>query len=188
MYTFSNVMGTETAYQNFILCVQITVSSSAYSSSSSSWLCLFYPFLFFFVVLIDISTSSASVSVCNSETIGDYLARGSKMSVLMVHVALAETLDSLHKLWRELRWRVQRWPLTKLTCRWFLIWYGNFTISCLCLHSKNISVRPPPFPNTTVVCATSYLSTHSYLAYWHNKLYDELWNIFFLDFQKKHNE
>jgi len=30
---------------------------------------------------------------------------------------------------------------------------------------KNISVRPPPVPNTTVVCATSYHSTHSYLAY-----------------------
>ena len=43
-----------------------------YHSSSSSSLCLFHPFLFFFAVLIDTSTTSSSVSVCNSETIGDY--------------------------------------------------------------------------------------------------------------------
>jgi hypothetical protein len=37
---------------------------------------LFHSLLFFFVVLIDTSAISASVSVCNSETIGDYPAWG----------------------------------------------------------------------------------------------------------------
>jgi len=54
---------------------------------------LFHPFLFFFVVLIDTSANSASVSVCNSETIGDYPARDSRTSVPLVLVALAETVD-----------------------------------------------------------------------------------------------
>jgi len=95
MYTFSNIMFTETMHQlcqNFILCVQIIVSSS-----SASYLCLFHP-QFFFAVLIVTSKTSSSVPVCNSETTGDYPARDSKTSVLMVHVAFAETVDLLHKL------------------------------------------------------------------------------------------
>ena len=94
MYTFSNVMLTETAYQlhqNFILCAQIIVSSSA------SYLCLFHPFLFVFAVLIGTFTTSSSISVCNSETVGDYPARDFKTSVLMAHAAFAETADLLHK-------------------------------------------------------------------------------------------
>jgi hypothetical protein len=100
MSTFSNVVLTETAYQmhkNIILYVQVTVSSS-----SASWLSLFHPFLFFFALLIDTSMTSSSVSVCNSETIGDYPACDSKTSVLMVDAAFAETVDLLHKLRREL--------------------------------------------------------------------------------------
>jgi hypothetical protein len=57
-------------HQNIILFVQITVSAS----------CLFlsHPFLFFFAILIDPSATSASVSICNSETDGDYPAYDSK--------------------------------------------------------------------------------------------------------------
>jgi hypothetical protein len=51
---------------------------------------LIHSLLFFFVVLIFTSATSASVSVCNSETIGDYPARDSRTTVL---VALAETVD-----------------------------------------------------------------------------------------------
>ena len=54
---------------------------------------LFYPLLFFFVVLIVTSATSTAVSVCNSETIGDYPACDSRTSVLLVLVALAETVD-----------------------------------------------------------------------------------------------
>jgi len=75
-------MLTETAdqmHQNFIFFVQITVSAS-----SVSCLFLFQQLLFFFAVLIDTSASSASVSVCNSETNGDYPAHDSKTSVLLV--------------------------------------------------------------------------------------------------------
>jgi len=59
-------------------------------------LLLFNPFLFFFAVLTDTTATSFSVSVCNSETIGDYPAHDSKISVLMVHLAFAETVDSMH--------------------------------------------------------------------------------------------
>jgi hypothetical protein len=52
--------------------------------------------------LSDTSATSSSVSVCNSETIGDYPAHDSKTSVLMVHLAFAETVDSLYELRREL--------------------------------------------------------------------------------------
>jgi hypothetical protein len=93
-------------------------------------------------------------------------------------------VDSLLKLRKEIHWNVQWWPITKLTCRWFWMWCGNFKLSSLCSHFKNISVRPPPFHNTTDVFATSYLSMLSYLAYCHNKLYDSVWNNFFIDFQK----
>jgi isoprenylcysteine carboxyl methyltransferase (ICMT) family protein YpbQ len=51
---------TETAYQlhqNFILCAQITLSSS-----SASCLCLFHPFLLFFAVVVNKSATSASFS------------------------------------------------------------------------------------------------------------------------------
>jgi len=88
-------MLTETAYhmhQNFILFVQITVSASC-----ASYLFLFHPFLFFFAVVTDTSATSASVSVCLSvcisETNGDYPAYNSKTSVLLVLLAFAETVD-----------------------------------------------------------------------------------------------
>jgi len=142
---------TETAYQlhqNFILFLSISL-----------FLFLLLPLpllsilIFLCIVLLDTSTTSVSVSVCNSETIGDYPV----LHALIVHAAFAETVDSLHKLWRELLWRVQCWPIIKLTCRWLWMWCGNFKYP-VCVHTlKNISVRPPPFPNTTVVCATSYL-------------------------------
>jgi hypothetical protein len=82
-------------HQNFILFLHIIVF---YSSASRP--CFFHPFLFFFAVLTHTPATSASVSVCNSETIGDSLARDSKTSVLMMHVAFAESLDSLRKLQR----------------------------------------------------------------------------------------
>ena len=81
MSTFSNVMGTETAYHlhlNFNLFVHITVLSS---SSYASCFCLFYTFLFFFTVLTDISATSSTVSVCNSGKIGDSTAHDSKTLV-----------------------------------------------------------------------------------------------------------
>ena len=62
-----------------------------------------HPLLFFFVVLLDTSATSACVSLCNSETIGDYPSRDSRTSVLLVLVVLGETVDWLHKLGRELR-------------------------------------------------------------------------------------
>jgi len=82
--------------------VDITVSSLSSSSSSCFFLfsSTFHSSPFFFAILIDTSTTSASVSVCNSERIGDAPACDSKTSVLMVHVAFAETVDSLHKLQR----------------------------------------------------------------------------------------
>jgi hypothetical protein len=84
-------MHIKTAYQmheNFTSFVHITLSSSF-----ASCLCLFHQSLLFFAVLIDTSATPASVSVCNSETIGDNPARVSKSSVLLVHVAFAETVD-----------------------------------------------------------------------------------------------
>ena len=75
-------------HQNIILFVQITVTAS-----SASCLFLFHPFLFFFAVLIDPSATSGSVSVCNSETDGDYPAYDSKMSILLVLLIFAETVD-----------------------------------------------------------------------------------------------
>jgi hypothetical protein len=57
---------------------------------------LFNPFVFFFAVLTDTSATSSSVSVWNSEKIGDYPTHDSKTSVVMVHLAFAETVDSLH--------------------------------------------------------------------------------------------
>jgi hypothetical protein len=45
------------------------------------------------------------------------------------------------------------------------MWYGNFAISFLFSHFKNISVRPSAFHNTADVFATCYLSMLSYLAY-----------------------
>jgi hypothetical protein len=77
-----------------------------------------------------------SLSVCNSETIGDYPAWDTKTAVVMVHVAFAETVGLLHKLQREMYWRGQWGPITKLICRWFWMWCGNFTISCLCPNFK----------------------------------------------------
>jgi len=143
-----------------------------FSSSSS-----FHSSSFFFGVLLATSTTSASVYVCNSETVVDAPACDSKTSVQMMHVAFAETVDLLHRLQRGMRRMGTRWPITKLTCGWFWMWCVNFTISCLFPRFKEY------FSNTTVVCATSYLSTHSYLAYWHNKLYDTVGSTFFIDFQ-----
>jgi hypothetical protein len=90
--------------------------------------------LFFFVVLIDTSATSVSVSVCNSETIGDYPTCDSRTSVLLVHVALAETVDWLCELGRELCWRGHWWPIKKLTCRWLWMLCWNCSITCLCPH------------------------------------------------------
>jgi hypothetical protein len=84
-------MLTQTVYQmhqNFILFVQITVSAA-----SASCLFHFHPILFFFAVFIDASGTSASVSVCSSETDGDYPVHNSKTSVLLVLLAFAETVD-----------------------------------------------------------------------------------------------
>ena len=97
---------------------------------------LFHPLLFFFVVLIDTSSTSASFSVCNSETSDDYLTHDSRTSVPLVLVALAETVDWLCELGRELCWRGHWWPITKLTRRWLWMRCWNCSISRLCPHFK----------------------------------------------------
>jgi hypothetical protein len=102
-----------------------------------------------------------------------------------LHIALSP-VDWMHKLWRELCCRGQEWRITKLTRCWLWLQCGNRSTSCLCPHFQisYMSVRPPSLCNTTVVSATSYLWTYSYLAYWHNRLYDAVSNTFFIYFQK----
>jgi hypothetical protein len=84
MPTFSNLTLTETALPDapefYLFCPDHCFFFFCFLPLPS----LFHSLLFFFVVLIDTSANSASVSVCNSEAVGDYPARDSRTSVPLV--------------------------------------------------------------------------------------------------------